>query len=307
LWGRLPTCPTTGGLWLPMIASGMLGGVLGAQGVAWMHCRAMPLPKADHHPMVRIVIDRTTSDAPLGIGPYAKDSSGYAQLERWIARLGYYTIRLSGEDVFSGDTVVIICPHQAAPASFREGLKRYVENGGKLLIFDSPENNASTANDLLNPFGLAVRREQPWKGILTLSGTWPNVAVEPAWEITGGTPVARFGDRAVAAEVNFGKGKVMAVGFASLFNDANMGTNCLDPPTPEQLERYETLYPLVRRLVEGKPIEAPSAPAGPSGKSKLRGRLPDLPLPPSHPQPAEELPGGEYGPQGEKPKNTDGN
>ncbi len=79
----------------------------------------------------------------------------------------------------------------------------------------------------------------------------------------------------------------MAVGFASVFNDKNMGETWFIEPEPEVRLRYEVFYALVRLLVENKSITPPTTaeiPAGettvPSagGKSKIPLRLPDLPM-----------------------------
>jgi hypothetical protein len=274
-----------------------LGGTLGAEAVAAMHRCAMPVPKVER-PMTRVVIDRTTSQVALGNGPYA---SAYAQLERWIPRLGYYTIRLTGEDVFSGDAVIVIRPERTASKSFREGLKRYVENGGKLLVFDSADNANSTANDLLQPFGLSMSHEKAWDGMLTISGDWPDMMAPNAREVEGGSPMSWIGGHPVAAEAVCGKGRVMAIGFATFFNDENMGMDCLAQPSAEQLQRYETLYSLVRRLVEGKEIVPPATAGEPNIKQPPRGRLPSLPAP-SQRKPGFDLPGKEFGPQEESPK-----
>ncbi len=137
-------------------------------------------------------------------------------LEQLIGRLGYYTIRLQGKDAFSGDALVVICPDRPVKASFREQLERYVAEGGKLLVFDSPENANSTANSLLWPFGLSLEHKQIWKGTLTMVDNWPGIEVSQACEVSGGKAVARLGERPVAAIAQYGKGTVMAVGFGSL-------------------------------------------------------------------------------------------
>ncbi|MBN2578892.1 MAG: hypothetical protein JXB10_07870 [Pirellulales bacterium] len=284
--------------WLALIASGALGGTLGAQSVAWMHHCAMPVPKMVHQPMPRVVIDRTTSRVALGKGPYAAE---YAQLERWIPRLGYSTARRSGREVFEEDALVVVCPDRATSASFRRDLKRYVEEGGKLLVFDSSDNFDSTANDLLRPFGLSFSRKNAWTGTLEIADGWPNLKADNARQVDGGKPIAWIGGHPVAAEAKIGKGRVLAVGFASLFNDMNMGQDCLDDnPSPEQIQRYKTLYALLRRLVEGKAIVRPS---GPDAALSPRDRPPGLPLPPSHLQPMQDLPGQESGPREESVEN----
>jgi len=239
------------------------------------------LPKINK-PMTRIVIDRTVSDVPLSKGAYIEgDGVGYGLLEQWIGRLGYYTIRLEGKDAFSGKALVVICPDLKVTASFSEQLKRYVAEGGKLLVFDSPENAKSTANSLLKPFGLSIKQEQPVKGALTMVDKWPGIDVPQALEVVGGRPVARIGERTVAAIAQHGKGTVLAVGFSSMLNDKLMGGEAqwmVEPDAALRL-RYEVLYALVRLLVENKPIAPPGVSAiNESGKSKSQLQLPELPM-----------------------------
>ena len=146
--------------------------------------------------------------------------------------------------------------------SFSDRLLKYVAEGGKLLVIDSPENTASTADDLLRPFGLSFLRRHPCRGTLSLADAWPAIAVEQAWEIAGGRPVARLGRRPVAATATYGKGQVMALGFGSWLDDANMGHDWMEVPDGEMLLRYQTLFALVQSLVEGKPVVVPASPAG---------------------------------------------
>jgi len=209
-----------------------------------------------------------------------------------IGRLGYYTIRQEGKDAFSGDALVVICPNRPVDAAFREELERYVAGGGRLLVFDAPENANSTANSLLWPFGLSVQRKQSWTGTLTLADNWPGINITLANEVVGGRVVGKFGERPVAAVAKYGKGTVMAVGFSSLFIDKNMGgeEQWMVVPDAAMRLRYETLYALVRLLVEDKTIvPAPAGgeiPAndltspglGPKTKTRIPLNLPNLPL-----------------------------
>ena len=151
------------------------------------------------------------------------DGEGYGMLESWIARLGCYTVREEGAEAFSGDAMVVICPSRSVPDEFREKLKQYVADGGKLLVIDSPENAGSTANSVLWPFGMSIHHDRAWKGKLSTAAQLPAVDVAAANEVVGGQPVARLAEWPVAAAAKFGKGSVMAVGFGSLWNDKSMG------------------------------------------------------------------------------------
>jgi hypothetical protein len=278
--------------WLVLLATGLCGWVLAAEGVAALHAWSMPMPKIIR-PMTRIVIDRTVSDALLSKGAYTQgDGIGYGMLEQLIGRLGYYIIRQEGKDAFSGDALVVICPNRPVDAAFREGLESYVADGGRLLVFDSPENANSTANSLLWAFGLSIERKQPWKGTLTMVDNWPGIEISLANEIVGGRAVGKFDQRPVAAVAKYGKGTVMAVGFSSLFIDKIMGgeEQWMVVPDAAMRLRYETLYALVRLLVEDKPIvpaqasgEIPaddltSPGVGPKTKTRVPLNLPNLPL-----------------------------
>jgi hypothetical protein len=278
--------------WLVLLAAGLCGWVLAAEAVAALHAWSMPMPKTIR-PMTRVVIDRTTSDALLSKGAYTQGNGiGYGMLEQLIGRLGYYTIRQDGKDSFSGDALVVLCPDRPVDAAFREELERYVSGGGRLLVFDSPENENSTANSLLWPFGLSIERKQPWTGTLTLVDNWPGIDISSANEIAGGRVVGKFAQRPVAAVAKYGKGMVLAVGFSSLFIDKNMGgeEQWMVVPDAAMRLRYETLYALVRLLVEDKPI-VPVQTSGenPAGQSQSPGEgaktkmgiplnLPNLPL-----------------------------
>jgi len=250
--------------WLVLLATAACGFALSGQTIAALNRRARPIPEATN-PLPRVVIDRTTSDAPLAIGlePEVDTGQGYAMLEAWIPRLGCYTTRQSGPKAFSGDMLVVICPERSISPEFREGVERYVAEGGKLLLIDTPENAASTADSLLWPFGISLLREQPWQGLLSLGEGWPNVRVELAYEVAGGEPVARLGPRAVAAVTEYGKGKVMVIGFGSLFNDLRMANGQLTDypwmlePDEETLRRYHVLFALAGSLLYDRPVGPP--------------------------------------------------
>ncbi len=81
--------------------------------------------------------------------------------------------------------------------------------------------------------------------------------VEMAYEVAGGQPVGRLGQRPVAAKIRYEKGSVMAVGFGEFFNDANMGYSWTADPEPETLRRYDTLFALLRSLMDDEAVGAP--------------------------------------------------
>ena len=282
----------SGGLWLVLLAGGTCGWVVAGVAVAAVGCRAMPVPvpKPDRA-LPCVVIDRTTSQVPLCKGADAQgDGKGYGMFEQWIPRLGYYTRRASGPDAFSGDALVVFCPSRSVSPQFRDRLERYVAQGGKLLVVDSPENDASTANSLLGPFGLSFDHDRPVSGVLTLRDNWPGIETGRSLRVTGGEPIARVDDTPVGAQ----KGSVMAIGFGSLLDDAAFGflttphVWVIQPDanmlfTSDTYVRYNVQFALLRALMDAQPVTEFSA-----GHVVVDRTISEVPLPEPGTTPEED-------------------
>ena len=161
------------GVWLVLLAAATCGWVAASLAVTAAHRWAMPTPQR-LRPQCRVVIDRNVSTVPLANGLFTRrDGEGYGMFESWIARLGCYTVREEGPETFSGDAIVVLCPTRSVPEEFRARLRQYVEQGGKLLVIDSPENTDSTANSLLWQFRLSIRHDRAWKGKLSTAANCP--------------------------------------------------------------------------------------------------------------------------------------
>ncbi len=269
--------------WLVLVAAGTCGFAVASVAIAGHGAAHIPVPTAER-PLPRIAIERTTSDVPLSKGPYIQENdrweygTGYGLFEQWISRVELpggrpYTARRRGMEVFDGDAVVVICPQRSVGPQYIERLVQYVkQEGGRLLVIDSPENTDSTANDLLRPFGLAVRHDRIFRGNtegrpgLMITDDWPALQIRRACTVTGGEPIARLGTEPVAAVARFGdadkRGTVMAVGFGSVFNDSNMGGSWMQQPTADVLFesntyiRYNVQFALLRSLMTGRPVES---------------------------------------------------
>ena len=258
-----------------LLAGAMFGWAVAAASIAAVQRWAMPTPQPAR-PMVRVVLDRTVSEVPLSRNGFSNPSGkGFALFEQWIPRLGYFTARRSGVEAFTGDLLVVVCPTRSPSEQFLGRLAEYVEQGGKLLVIDSPEIENSTANALLWPFGLSIERGISAKGSLKLSSARPAVPVEAACEVEGGEPLLRLGANPVAARVRHGAGQVTAIGFGSVFHDEQMGGNWMTEPDRDLLARFHLLLDLVRSAATGRPLVEPAAPR--SGSPGPKSRL--LPLP----------------------------
>ena len=249
------------GAWLSLLVAGLFGWTVGAMAVAGVHRWAMPMPKAVR-PMERVMIDRTVSEVPLCRGGFIQDEQGrgYGLLEQWIPRLGYFIARRSGQQAFSGDALVVICPTKSVTRQFRQRLVDYVARGGKVLVVDALGSVGSTANSLLWPFGMTVNHAAAPQGKLALADGWPGVELEGACQITGGEPFMWVDGTPVAARTppgKYGKGSVTAIGFGTLFDDESMGGHWMQVPDAPTFLRYQVLFAVIRGVVEDQPVAPP--------------------------------------------------
>ena len=250
---------------LGILAAGLFGLAISSTAVAAVHRQAMPWPSPMTGPITgpprQIVVDREVSNVSLSKGAFGEGpGERFGLLEQWIPRIGFFTKRRAGADATSGDGLVIICPSGSVSASYRTRLIKYVENGGHLLVFDSPTAAGSTANSLLWPFALSLENTGgPISGQLTLPDgkPLPTAEIAAAWPISGGRPLAMVDKITVAAQIKFGRGTVTVVGFASAFNDQQMGGHWMQPPDDEILKRYNLLYALFEAAFKGTKMVVP--------------------------------------------------
>ena len=87
---------------------------------------------------------------------------------------------------------------------------------------------------------------------------FPEIPMDSALVISGGEPFATIDGRVVAARVHWSKGTVTALGFASRFNDQNMGFSGDSDLTPELRPVYDYQFRLLRWIVDGTTPAQPS-------------------------------------------------
>ena len=95
------------GGWLFVLAAGLFGAAACCWTVTAVARVAMPYPAEIRQPS-RFTIDRNVSDVPLSKGAYIQgDGEGFGLFEQWIPRLDHFTARREGDDVFSGEALVV--------------------------------------------------------------------------------------------------------------------------------------------------------------------------------------------------------
>ncbi|MBN1506808.1 MAG: hypothetical protein JW955_08175 [Sedimentisphaerales bacterium] len=234
---------------LMLLAGVLLGWPLAIVSVRAIHHATYPLPRPAR-PFAHVAIDRTVCDAPLSrSGFIAGEPNGFGIFERWILRLGCFTSRRQGNEVFDANAVVFMHPNQPVSPEFRTALSEYVSGGGRVLILDSPANTQSTANLLLHPFGLSVDHATNLKGTLAEPEGWPAVTVDSACEVKGGVPLIKLDAASVASTIHHGQGTVTVIGFASRFSDRQMGVTGDVIPDAQLRQVFELEFSLLRSVL----------------------------------------------------------
>jgi hypothetical protein len=234
-----------------VLLSALLFGVaLGGMAVRAVHRRDLPTLQPVR-PYTRVVVDQTVCDPILSTSGFiAGEKTGFGIFERWLLRLGYFTTRRQGDDIFTSDALVFLYPSREVPLQFRTQLSDYVRSGGKVLIVDSPANAGSTANALLHPFGMSILTGPSLSGSLETPQGWPSgVTIEEAGEIKGGTSLIQLNGKPVAATVRQGEGTVTAVSFGSRFSDFRMGVTGDIVPDPQLRKVYDLQFQLMRSII----------------------------------------------------------
>ena len=221
--------------------------------VRTIHRAGMPVPLADESQITRVIFDRTVSDAWLPNGSFIDGKpSGFAIFERWILRLGYFIGRGEEEDALRGDLLVVVNPGKPVTPRFRQQVTDYVEQGGKLLVLDSTAYEASTANDLLEPFDMAFEEGDGMDGSMTNDHDWPTVPVERVRQVRGGKPFLHVAGKAAGSVASYGEGKVYVAGCSDRFSDAKMGVTGDTIPDAELRKVYDVEYALFRWILDGQ-------------------------------------------------------
>ena len=142
--------------WLDAVVGRRLGRLGAGRRPGGPTARASHAVARAEQTLQHVVIDRSLSTVPLFTGAFADDpeGGGYGMLEQWVPRVGNYTSRRGRAIGSPGDALVVICPTLLPSPRFRDELIDWVQSGGRLIVFDTPDVTDSTANSLLMLFGL---------------------------------------------------------------------------------------------------------------------------------------------------------
>jgi len=229
---------------------------LGIWGCSILAREAYPPPRP-HTPVQRVVFEMQHSSYELPVFSFTqKYPESFEIFYQWVLRLGYFTDVTFNLDRSLGrsEPIVLIRSKRPFLEQTRLAARQYLEQGGSLLVLDSPGNSDSTSNELLSEFGVSFSdRFARGQSILEPTSGVRICGLRGGRIVEGGTPLLTTENKEVLASfVNIGKGRLIAAGLADRFADTQMGGSSRIVPDREMRAVYELEFSLMRGLVEGE-------------------------------------------------------
>jgi hypothetical protein len=226
-----------------------------------------PLPEPHTKP-IQIYFEKEHGNYELPLQGFVQDrKKSYAIFYQWVLRLGYFpgvgpSIRDCTE---RGDLVVIVNPQRDFTPQEITTVKEYISGGGKVLLMDDPLNSGSSANSLVQAFGMSIKPEQTsYSSISDDSGksSWP-IKGTSVNVIRGGKGLLFAGaEKAVLSIAKEGKGALAVMTFSNSFVDNEMGGMESVVPDEKLLRRFDLEFAILRGLINANLEAELSATAG---------------------------------------------
>jgi len=217
----------------------------------------------ERNPISTVLFDTSHSDATffnyLGLSTRGR-SQQFEQFYMCAQRVGLFPRGGSVSDIGSCNpfALVIVNPSKDFSAKEIRDIRRYVRNGGRLLITDSVTNPTSTANQILAPFGIQLGTV-PRRANLVIQSSrtelvarpFQSEAIVPALNIHG--PAGMKKDtrgNLMLAVAGVGRGKVVVATDSFCYS-----TNVLGPPLQRRapqgqlLDIYRHIFALYTELM----------------------------------------------------------
>ncbi|RLF28912.1 MAG: hypothetical protein DRN08_00745 [Thermoplasmata archaeon] len=233
-----------------------------------------PLPeiKTDY---INICFEQEHSDFKILLTPslgFYNQKKCYGTFFVWTQRIGCVpSLEKTLKNALKGDIVVIINPIKNFSHEEIKHITEYVERGGQILLMDSILNKDSTANNLLQNFGLWIKTQSSDHNVTyktdiisenttTEEKTSPNNIIPlnnatignitiPHLSILGGDQTYKTeNNETVVATKKLGKGKIVVMVDSYTFTDYVMG-NVFTEPTSYQRKIYNTEFYIFEKLL----------------------------------------------------------
>ncbi|MCP4118707.1 MAG: hypothetical protein GY737_25595 [Desulfobacteraceae bacterium] len=165
----------------------------------------------------------------------------------WTQRLGYVPELENDLDAaLQKDAMVfIIMPTRVFKDDEIKKIVGFVENGGKVILLDSPRNSKTTSNRLLENFDMKINFDALSDTILFDHNKKPICKGIKSGTVSGGKPFITTKDGLpVFSVTKRGKGKIGVMANAHIFTNQQMGGTQIIP-SAEQLEFFALEYYII--------------------------------------------------------------
>jgi hypothetical protein len=207
-------------------------------------------------PYTKVVFEQEHGDYELPLKGFTKERDrSYEVFYQWVLRVGYYpfTGKTLKQDIQDADILIIINPNKEFDPEEKAQVKGYLENGGRLLLMDSATNERSTANELLAPLGMSIKREKRVIIPSQYSTSWMSrMSQNYALAIEGGDALLRSVEgEPIFSTASIGKGTVAVMTFSNVFTNPGMGGSYRVVPDAKQRQIYDLQFNILKGLVQG--------------------------------------------------------
>ena len=208
----------------------------------------------------KICFLRDHSDFVISSSPsasFVETHKLYGTFFVWTQRLGYLpTLEDTVQNAIEGDAIVIINPNKSFKDDEINVITQYVDNGGTILLMDGILNVNSTANELLQNFGMWLTAKYQIQIANITTGNQTNQTTignttKPYLTIIGGNTIfVNEENQTTIAFAEKGKGKVVVMVDSYTFSDSIMG-GTFTVPNSFQRSVYDTEFYIFEDVIFG--------------------------------------------------------
>lgn len=211
------------------------------------------LPK-EHTPMVKIGFEEKACNFNIPSRKLLHNPGiDFQTFYVWPQRLDYVPTLFSlDEPLDEFDMVVMVHPRKYFKDEDLKKINNYVEKGGKLLLIDYPKGIRSSANQIMNHFGMRFEHAA-FKGNVEIHETnFGKIGTIKAMSpVTGGDSLLKTKDGfTFATALKHGEGLIVALACSTSFTNEEMG-NTEAIPNEHQQFLYRLEFWLLSSLING--------------------------------------------------------
>ena len=234
----------------------LFGGILGVSAatlfVNYLADRHYYLPKA-HTPMIKVGFEEEYCDFKIHSRQLLHEPAiDYQTFYVWLQRLGYYPTLFSlndSPDTF--DMIILVNPLRYFSETEIKKIEDYIARGGRLLVVDHPKGARSTANQIIERFGMKIRHDQHQDAVEIYEGDTRIGTLKSFAPVEGGKALLYVKDKgAFVSTERFGMGIIAAMAASPSFANNEMGET---EAVPDEHQRflYRLEFWILSSLIEG--------------------------------------------------------